>query len=310
MDAAVVSRLFPYLYLHINRYNMEFGISLHSVIPVRLKPLHTAELVTQILFGELYRVVARENNWLRIQLLYDNYEGWIHPLQHQFIAEEEFLRLAGSETLVTRNLIQFLTLESKGTMIPVLLGSSLPGYKGGRFSIGQDKFHMDGSELDQSTCDQFAADQSTCDQLPSDQSLDERVQGREERSKTIRPLVDNAMLYLHAPYLWGGRTPFGIDCSGFVQMVFKLNNIKLLRDATQQASQGEVISLLGEAEPGDLAFFDDEEGKITHVGLLLDRARIIHCSGKVRIDTLDHQGIYNEEVQKYTHKLRLIKRIA
>jgi cell wall-associated NlpC family hydrolase len=122
--------------------------------------------------------------------------------------------------------------------------------------------------------------------------------------------VNDALLYLNAPYVWGGRTPFGIDCSGFVQMVYKMKKIKLLRDASQQASQGEVISLLGEAEPGDLAFFDDAEGKITHVGLLIDRSHIIHCSGKVRIDVLDHEGIYNEAVQKYTHKLRLIRRIV
>jgi hypothetical protein len=279
---------------------MEFGISLHSVIPVRLEPLHTAEMVTQVLFGELYRVVAKENNWLRVQLLYDNYEGWIHTLQNQFITEQEFLRLAGSETLVTRDLVQILTHESNGTMIPIVLGSSLPGCKGGRFCIGQDEFHIDGS----------VSDQSACDQLASDQSLAKEVQGREEASKTRRHLVNDALLYLNAPYVWGGRTPFGIDCSGFVQMVYKMKKIKLLRDASQQASQGEVISLLGEAEPGDLAFFDDAEGKITHVGLLIDRSHIIHCSGKVRIDVLDHEGIYNEAVQKYTHKLRLIRRIV
>ena len=93
-------------------------------------------------------------------------------------------------------------------------------------------------------------------------------------------------------------------------MVYKLQKIKLLRDAVQQSTQGEVISLLAEAESGDLAFFDDEEGKITHVGLVIDHSKIIHCSGKVRIDALDHEGIYDRELQKYTHKLRLIKRIV
>ena len=114
---------------------------------------------------------------------------------------------------------------------------------------------------------------------------------------------------MNAPYLWGGRTPFGIDCSGFVQMVYKLQGMKLLRDASQQATLGEVVSLIDEAESGDLAFFDDAEGNIIHVGMLIDRQRIIHCSGKVKINNLDHEGIYDANLQKYTHKLRLIKRI-
>jgi cell wall-associated NlpC family hydrolase len=92
-------------------------------------------------------------------------------------------------------------------------------------------------------------------------------------------------------------------------MVYKLKKVKLQRDSSQQALQGEVVGLLAEAEPGDLAFFDDEEGNINHVGMLLDRNRIIHCSGKVRVDIIDHEGIYSGEQQKYTHKLRLIKRI-
>ena len=115
-------------------------------------------------------------------------------------------------------------------------------------------------------------------------------------------------MYLNAPYLWGGRSPFGIDCSGFTQMVFKLCGIKLLRDAYQQAEQGYLINLLDEAHAGDLVFFDNEEGRITHTGILLPNNRIIHASGKVRIDTLDHHGIYNSETRRYSHKLRLIKR--
>ena len=122
-------------------------------------------------------------------------------------------------------------------------------------------------------------------------------------------LINTAYMYLNAPYLWGGKTLFGIDCSGFTQMVYKLNGYKLLRDASQQASQGEVLSFIEESEPGDLAFFDNEEGKIIHVGIMLENNYIIHASGKVRIDRLDHLGIYNAELNRHTHRLRVIKKI-
>lgn len=268
---------------------MEFGICLHSIIPVRSEPKHTAEMVTQVLFGELYRVVEKANEWLMIQLVYDNYEGWIHLLQSQAIEENEFLRLADAETPVTMDLVQLISLEASKTMIPIIMGSSLPGLTNQQILINQHLFIFDGQV---SASFEF-----------------EKAINPGEMLRIREQICADAMLYLNAPYLWGGRTPFGIDCSGFVQMVYKLKKIKLLRDANQQATQGEVISLLDEAEPGDLVFFDDDEGKITHVGLLIDRTRLIHCSGKVRIDAIDHQGIYNHEIQQYTHRLRLIKRI-
>jgi gamma-D-glutamyl-L-lysine dipeptidyl-peptidase len=268
---------------------MEFGISTHSLIPVRSEPSHKSEMVTQVLFGELYRVTEKTNLWVKIQLVYDNYEGWIHIRQACFIDEPEFIRLTGVETTLTLDLVQLITNETKSTMWPILLGSSLPGLSAQRLRINGDEYLYEGSVAESSG--------------PAG------AEGQQNAVKTRQNIVGNAMLYLHAPYLWGGRSPFGIDCSGFIQMIFKLENIKLLRDALQQAGQGEVISLLAEAEPGDIVFFDDEEGNINHVGLLSDNRRVIHCSGKVRIDTLDHEGIYNDELQKYTHKLRLIKRV-
>ena len=122
-------------------------------------------------------------------------------------------------------------------------------------------------------------------------------------------MIETAYLFLNAPYLWGGKTIFGIDCSGFTQMVYKLNGHQLLRDASQQATQGDPLSFIEESEPGDLAFFDNEEGLITHVGIMLKDNHIIHASGKVRVDRIDHTGIYNNELRTHTHKLRVIKRI-
>ncbi|MFM7310155.1 MAG: C40 family peptidase, partial [Flavobacteriales bacterium] len=127
-------------------------------------------------------------------------------------------------------------------------------------------------------------------------------------------LRDVAMSYLGAPYLWGGRTILGIDCSGFSQVVYRILGQSIPRDAWQQAGLGEEVSFVDEAQPGDLAFFDNAEGKIIHVGLILDRLedslRIIHASGMVRIDTLDHQGIFNQETGEYSHNLRIIKRLS
>jgi hypothetical protein len=130
-----------------------------------------------------------------------------------------------------------------------------------------------------------------------------------EKATEGAQIIDAAIKYINAPYLWGGRSPFGIDCSGFTQVVYKMNGIKLLRDAYQQATQGRVVEFLGMSQAGDLAFFDNEEGRITHVGIIIEPGKIIHAHGKVRIDPIDQQGIYNTDIRKYSHNLRIMKRI-
>ena len=123
-------------------------------------------------------------------------------------------------------------------------------------------------------------------------------------------LKKTALEFLNVPYLWGGRSFFGIDCSGFTQIVYKVNGIQLPRDAYQQAEAGEVLNFVEEAEIGDLAFFENEEGRIIHVGIMLENQKIIHAHGKVRIDDLDCIGIFNKDQNKHTHKLRFVKRIC
>ncbi|MCD4745911.1 MAG: C40 family peptidase [Bacteroidales bacterium] len=258
---------------------MEFGICNLSIVPVRSEPTDKSEMLTQILFGELVVLSEKIKNWIKIRLVYDNYEGWIDEKQFLPISEDTFSSINNINPNITLDLVQILTNTSLNKMIPVVLGSSLPGLENQSFLIENYKYTYEG--------------QVTTDEL-----------------KTISiELVENALMYLNAPYLWGGRSPFGIDCSGFTQMSFKICGIKLLRNASQQAEQGEDVSFIDEAEQGDLVFFDDEEGNIIHVGILLSEKKIIHSSGRVRIDSIDHQGIYNNELKKYTHKLRLIKKI-
>jgi len=131
------------------------------------------------------------------------------------------------------------------------------------------------------------------------------ISGKNNRNS----IVNTALSFLNSPYLWGGKTPFGIDCSGFTQMVYKINGYKLSRDAKDQANQGKTLSFIEESEAGDLAFFNNDVGDIIHVGIILQNNHIIHASGKVRIDRIDHSGIYNNDLNKHTHSLRYIKKI-
>lgn len=138
----------------------------------------------------------------------------------------------------------------------------------------------------------------------------ERENPQEVSQEDVREsIAEMALQFLEVPYLWGGRSFFGIDCSGFTQIIYKANGIKILRDAYQQAELGVVLDFIEEAEKGDLAFFENEEGKIIHTGIMLDDQKIIHAHGKVRIDELDSIGIFNRDQNKHTHKLRFVKRM-
>ncbi len=247
-----------------------YGFCHLSVIPVRETSSDLSQMTTQLLFGDVFEVLDKKDNWLQIQNAYDNYVGWIDEKQQVAIGIEEFDKL--KKVLFTNDKSGELILNEE--LYPLLPASSFPSDQA--FKIGDFSF------------------ETRLALLPFS----------ENRSDKISSI---ALSYLNAPYLWGGKTPFGIDCSGFTQSVYKIAGIKLKRDASQQATQGETLSFLSEAKAGDLLFFDNEEEKITHVGILLKDNKIIHASGKVRIDTIDHQGIFNAETKSYSHKLRLIK---
>lgn len=258
---------------------MKYGVAKLSIIPCRSEPADPSEQTSQLLFGEHYKVIEERKKWVRIRSSLDKYEAWIDRKQHAEITEEEYKRLdSDRHATCSLELVGLATNVSTKEITPIPMGSTLPLLKNGSFELGSDHYQFDGQFIHQ-------------------------------LSKDKNKIVENAYMYLNAPYLWGGRSPFGIDCSGFSQIIYKLNGIKLPRDAYQQAEIGITLSFVEEAEPGDLAFFDNEEGDITHVGILLEDNYIIHSSGKVRVDRIDHQGIFNAKEHDYTHKLRLIKRI-
>lgn len=256
---------------------MTHGIANLSVITVRSEPSHRSEVVTQLLFGETMEILESQNEWIRIRCAYDGYEGWMQQAQQMPLSLSEFQEINRIKPHLCFDLVQIMV--NQNSIYSIVLGSNLPWFWGNTCRIGSNNYVFDGNA-----------------KLP-------------DTTTGSQGVVENAFMYLNTPYLWGGRSPFGIDCSGFTQMVFKLSGHKLKRDAWMQAEQGDTINLLDEAHAGDLAFFDNEEGRITHVGILTAKNKIIHASGKVRLDNIDHHGIFNAETKKYTHNLRLIRRI-
>jgi cell wall-associated NlpC family hydrolase len=236
-------------------------------------------MVTQLLFGECFEVIAQRKQWRQIRNALDGYQSWIDEKQFISIDANAYEAFCQSIPVCASDLVQLVRHEVTGQMVPVVAGSSLPNYHQGNISLGTENYVFDG-EIN-----------------------------HPEEGGVRQQLVELAMVYRNAPYLWGGRSPFGIDCSGLTQVLYKMIGVPLKRDAYQQAEQGHTLSFVEESEVGDLAFFDNDEGRIIHVGMMVGQNAIIHASGKVRIDKLDHQGIFNVDTGRYTHKLRLIRRV-
>ena len=249
---------------------MKYGVCNLGIVPLRLEALDTSEMVSQALYGESFKIIEQRKKWSKIRLAFDKYEGWIDNKQHLIISEENYLQLQSEPPQLSSDLVDFVSMENK-QLLSICLGST----------------------------------------ISTSSLLSHTFEGNFQATKQEKSeIINTALLYLNAPYLWGGKTPFGIDCSGFTQMVYKLNGHAILRDASQQATLGEPLSFIEESEPGDLAFFDNAEGNIVHVGIIMEDHYIIHAHGKVRIDRLDHTGIFNAELKKHSHKLRVIKRIV
>jgi hypothetical protein len=252
---------------------MEYGICNLAVIPLRAEPNERSEMVSQVLFGEAFEIVEWKDNWVQIITGIDAYRGWIGRLQFAMLGHMAYRQLQDTPSPLTYRAITQAWKIKDNSVLYLPVGSSLSFLNGTTCYIDKEKFEIIG-------------------QIGDNENID---------------LI--AKTFLNTPYLWGGRTHFGIDCSGFTQSVFRLKGVQLKRDASQQVEQGAAVNYLADARLGDLAFFENTEGKVTHVGILLSRETIIHASGKVKIDTIDEKGIYSEELSRYTHKLHSIRKM-
>lgn len=257
-----------------------YGICHLSIVPVRQTSSDKSEMTTQLLFGETFRIleISENNKWIKIQSTYDQYEGWVDKKQYKSISEEYYQSYQSTEHLSTRQgitVVQFANFS-----FPIVAGSVLP-------------FLNELMEVDLG----FATAEIVS--TPEEPILNNKIDGE---------VLDFAYSFLAAPYLWGGRSHFGIDCSGLCQQIFRALQITIPRDAWQQALVGTFVNI-EDSICGDLAFFKNEDNKIVHVGMVLDGGQILHASGEVRIDQLDNRGIYNSERQQYSHYLSHLKRV-
>ena len=249
---------------------MKLGYCKVSISPVRSENKDQSEIVSQLLFGEIIHIITIEGNWCNIISYADNYTGWIDVKHFKPLTEKEsnrWLDGLGYENSIVR------IISTPWGLQRIVKGSFVPFHENTTFNIGVDQFEF----IDFPT---------------------------EEKANSI---FDVAKEYLNSPYLWGGKTPFGIDCSGLTQVVFRFFGINLPRDASQQVECGMEVDFC-DIELGDVAFFQNKEGRIIHVGILDGLNSIIHASGCVRIDRITSEGIFNNETNEMTHYLNCIKR--
>ena len=257
---------------------LEYGVCRLSLVPVRAETSDKAEQVTQLLFGDHYEVMDQtdDRKWLKVKINFDQYEGWIDEKQHHAISKEYYEYLNQAEFKITTDVTSSI-LYNKSRQI-ILMGSMIPISSSELFKM-EEQFAFIGEA---------------------------KNVGQKREFEFLR---NTAIKYLNSPYLWGGKSTFGVDCSGFTQMIFKICGYRLFRDSGQQAVQGKAVNALYEAKPGDLAFFKSKDDKINHVGILLEQDKIMHASGRVRVDHLNEEGILNQESKIYTHQFSHLRRI-
>jgi len=254
------------------QFFMDHALCIAAVAPLRKENSHRSEMVSQVLFGEALELVEQKDEWFYIRSLVDGYEGW---LTEHLVGRLDHNVSQPIPSFVTTGLLS--EVERDGDRFYIPMGSPLTGY-----SPETGEIAIMGYSLGQ--------------HLPL-------------QTKAAPFFISQARQFLQAPYLWGGKTLMGIDCSGLMQVVFRTGAIFLKRDAYQQATEGLPVQSLHESQPGDLAFFNNDAGRITHVGLLIDEQTIIHASGMVRIDPITQEGIIHQQTGRKTHQLHSIRRV-
>ena len=253
---------------------MEYGINILGLIPLRAEPKDQSEMISQVLFGQHFQIIEVNAKWIKIKLAHDNYEGWICSKQYQEITFEDYDNLSLNEFPLVSNRFTHLQLIGSNDTTPVSMGAILPYFHKGITRIRNNKYHFNGNIA----------------------------------SKHHNDILKYAYQLINTPYLWGGKSIFGIDCSGFTQLVYNLSGITIPRDAYQQAELGVTVEIEN-IKPSDLVFFINANNRIHHVGISLDNNQIIHASGKVRIDSLTNEGIIHSQSKELTHRLHLVKRL-
>jgi gamma-D-glutamyl-L-lysine dipeptidyl-peptidase len=262
----------------VNKESIDYGVCRLSVVPMRNEPAHKSEQVSQLLFGEHYEVadVSKGKEWLKVVMYYDQCEGWIDARQHHTITKEYYDYINRADFKITTDVATSI-LYNKSSLL-ILMGSIIP-------ITGSELFKME---------EQFAF------------NGDSKSLGIKRDAEFLQTI---AQKYLNSPYMWGGKSPFGIDASGFVQMVFKISGYRLGRTLQEQMRHGKEIIGLENAIPGDLLFLSALDEKSQHIGIFLDREKVIHCHGKVRVDYINEEGILNLDTKVYTHSLARIRRV-
>ena len=260
---------------------MKYAIINYSLVAVRKAPTEKSEMINQLLLGEEVIIHRTIQSWMCVESVFDGCSGWVNRVALDQVEEDEKHSLNNKNSIIVPRLNSASIPGEKNSTIHLMPGSRLLSFNSssGDYTIGNQTYKL---------ANRIDKELMKCDR---------------------RCITDTALSFLNAPFLWGGRSPFGTDSTGMIQNVGKIHGLSLPREAAQQVNMGLAINFIEEAKPGDLAFFDNDDGEIIHAGIMVEKGKILHAFGSVRIDAIDHQGIFREDTGEYTHQLRVVKNI-